>query len=265
MLGPGPAYLRLSAFNHGADYSVRAQVEYGGDSEVNCAVRVELERWIQPPLPQTFDTAKAKTLGQLSAAERHLVQEPDAAGGDELDVELLCDIDRRTGWTFNCGVVSPDSISAAQEAVAQRLARLAAFDMSGVDRDDPQMMRGTVRVRVDPADRKPIDFLDATRTPLNDIEFEEQPADEEDGARVLPPLPTGAGAEVEVLLTCRIQVDGSLICVGKEVVADAELRAVVASAVRVAGTQYRAAPSLRNGAPSAGRAIDLTVRVQPAF
>lgn len=42
--------------------------------EVNCAVRVELERWSQPPVPQTFDTAKAQTRGQLSVAECHLVQ-----------------------------------------------------------------------------------------------------------------------------------------------------------------------------------------------
>ncbi len=264
LLGPGPAHLRLSAFNHGADYSVQADVEYGGSGESNCAVRVELERWTQPPLPQTFDTAQAKTLGQLSVAERHLVQAPDAAGGAALDVELLCDIDRSTGWTFNCGVVRPDGISAAQEAVAQRMARLAAFDMSGVDRDDPQMMRGTVRVRVDPADRKPIDFLDATRTPVHDVEFEEQPA-EEDDAQVLPPLPTDAGNEVEVPLTCRIQGDGSLICAGVESAVDAERRAVVATACRLAGTRYRAAPSLRSGAPSAGRVIDLTVRVQPQF
>ncbi len=262
LLGPGPAYLRLSAFNRGADYSVQAKVEYGRDSVVNCAMRVELERWTQPPVPQTFDTAKARTLGHLTVAERHLVQAPDVVGGDAIDVELFCDIDRRTGWTFSCGVVSPASISAAQEAVAQRLARLVAFDMSGVDRDDPQMMRGTVRVRVDPADRKPIDFLDATRTPLDDVEFEEQPGAEDD-APAFPPFAANAGAEVEVPLTCRIQVDGSLICACKQPAVDAEPRAVVASACRVAGTRYRAVPSLRSGAPSAGRVIDLTVRVRP--
>lgn len=263
LLGPGPAFLQLNAFNHGADFSVRAYVEYGGDSEFNCAVRVELERWTRPPMPQTFDTSQARILNPLTIAERHLVQAPDAVGGEALDVELLCDIERSTGWTFNCGVVKPDGIGAAQEAVAQRMARLVAFDMSGVDRDDPQRMRGTVRVRVDPADRKPIDFLDAARTPLDDVEFEEQPG--EDSTVVFAPSPTDEDSEVPVDVTCRIQVDGSLICAGKQPAVDAELRAVASSACRVAGTRYRAAPALRSGAPSAGRVIDLTVRVRPEF
>ncbi len=174
------------------------------------------------------------------------------------------EIDRTTGWTFGCGVEGPDGISLAQEQVAQTLARLVAFDMTGVDPDDPQMMRATVRVLVDPAARRPFDFLGAPRTPVAEVEFVRQP-DPDAPRYVLPRLGGDEGAEVEVRLACRIEADGSLICAATDAADDAQGRAIVATALRIAGTEYRAAPALRSGGPSAGRVIDLTVLVQPRF
>ncbi len=269
-IGSGPAFLKLSAFNRGDRHAVEAEVSYERDSGNMCAVRVEMVRWTQPPLPQTFETSQAKIAHEPSIAERHLVHAPLAAEKEQppIDAELSCEIDRATGLTFGCGVVHPDGISLAQEQVAQNLARLMVYDTTGVDRDDPQMLRGTVRVRVDPAARKSLDFVDAPRTPLTDVEFLRQP-DPAAPRFVLPRLPGNENAdeagEIEVQVACRIESDGSLICADPEASTEPGRKAIVATACRVAATDYRAAPALRGGGSSAGRVIDLTLNVQPAF
>jgi hypothetical protein len=263
--GGPPAYLRMSAHHLGDWREVRAEVDYGGSGNTNCAMHVELRTWTLPPLPQAFDTAKAQLTREASMAERHLVHGPVAGQSmPALDVELACDIERRSGWTQRCGVVRPDTISPAQEKVAQDLARLLAYDMSAVDRDDPQPMRGTVRVRVDPAARKPIDFLAAPRTPFADIEFLEQP-DQEAARQVAQFMGKEEETVVDVPLACRIEADGSLLCADPQGAADPGRAAVTVTAARVAAQEYRAAPSLRNGGPSAGAVFDFAVRVQPAY
>jgi hypothetical protein len=270
LIGSGPAFLQLSAFNRGERHAVEAEVSYGRDGGNVCAVRVEMVQWTQPPLPQTFDTSQAKIAHEPSIAERHLVHAPLAAEKEQppIDAELSCGIERATGLTFGCGVVHPDGIGLAQEQVAQNLARLMVYDTTGVDRDDPQMLRGTVRVRIDPAARKSLDFVGAPRTPLTDVEFLRQP-DPAAPRLVLPRLPgnenADAAGEVEVRVACRIESDGSLICADPEAGADPERKAIVATACRVAATDYRAAPALRGGGSSAGRVIDLTLNVRPAF
>lgn len=265
MLGGAPAFLRMRAHNYGKWREVQAEVNYGDNGDLNCAMRVELATRTQPPLPQTFDTTQAKVLREASIAERHYVHTPVAGqSGPAVDVELACDIDRRTGWPMGCGVVRPDDLSIQHEDVAISLAHLMTYDMSGVDRDDPQQMRGTVRVKVDPAARKPIDFLAAPRTTADSIEFSAQP--DPKGARLVPPVLGGdEGAGVGVKLVCRIEADGSLICADRDASTDPQHKAVVAAATRVSALEYRAAPSLRGGEPSAGKVFELTVEVQPAF
>jgi hypothetical protein len=238
---------------------MEARVEYGPGDELNCAIQLELQRWTQPPLPQPFDGAKAKVLGQMTIAERHLALSPGLEPvRAATDVELLCDVDRITGWTNNCGIVAPDDLTAGQQAAALRQARALAFDMSGVDRDDPRVMRGPVYVRLDPADRQPIDFLGQARTALADVTFDDQP-DAEDVARAYPALVPALESEVVVTLTCRIQTDGSLICGGARVSDPEHREAFEFSGHQLAGTRYRAAPLLRSGAPSAGRVIELSL------
>ena len=261
-LGSLPAYFELRAFNRGDRFDVNAEVDYGGDAGFNCAVRLELESWTQPPLPQTIDATRARFVHTPTIAERHWVHASLAPKGlQPADAEVSCDVERRSGWTFGCGVVRPDGISPAQEEAAQSLARLTVFDMTGMDRDDPQFMRGTVRVRIDPATAvRSTDFAAAARTPLADIEFAEQP--DPAAARQVPPvLANNDDATVQVSLTCRAEADGSLICIDAEAAADPERTSVVRAAVRVAASAYRVAPKLRNGEPSAGRVFDLTVDV----
>jgi hypothetical protein len=260
-LGGPPEFLRLSAHNQGTGRNVQAEVNFGGGGNPNCAMRVELQAWTQPSLPQTFDTSRARATREATIAERHLVHAPLAGQpGPALDIELACDIDRRTGWAMGCGIVRPDDVSREQEQVAYHLARLVAYDMSTVDRDDPQAMRGTLRVRVDPAARRPVDFLAAPRTPIADIEFTERP-DPEAPQVLAPVLGADERLDVDVPLTCRVESDGSLVCADPAAATDPERRATVATATRIAASVYRVAPALRSGAPSAGTVFDLAVAV----
>jgi hypothetical protein len=258
MLSGPPAVLRMRAHNRDNWREVEAEINYGDNGDLNCAVRVDLATWKQPPLPQTFDTSQAKVLREATIAERHYVHTPVAGRpGPAIDVELACEIDRRTGWPMSCGVVRPDDLSLEQEDVAISLAHLMTFDVSGVDRDDPQQMRGTVRVKVDPAARKPIDILTAPRTPVDDVIFTMQPDPE--AVRIVPPVlgdDEGAGAEVK--LVCRIESDGSLLCADPDASTDPQRKAAIAVATRVSALEYRAAPNLRDGEPSAGRVFELT-------
>jgi hypothetical protein len=220
---------------------------------------------VPPPLPQAFDTSTAKLVREGSIAERHLVHAPLAGRpGPAIDVELGCEIDRRSGWALGCGVVRPDDLGFEAERVAIDLTRLVEYDVTAVDRDDPQNMRGTVHVRIDPSARQPLDFLAAPRTPIDDVEFLERPDPE--AARVVSRvLREDEDTDVEVPLVCRIESDGSMICMDPQGATEPERRAVVATAARVAATAYRVAPALRSGASSAGKVVDLAVKVQPAF
>jgi hypothetical protein len=63
-------------------------------------------------------------------------------------------------------------------------------------------------------------------------------------------------------LVCRIETDGSLICADPDASTDPQRKAAVAAATRVSVLEYRAAPSLRGGEPSAGRVFELTPGVR---
>jgi hypothetical protein len=266
-LGGPPEFLQMTARNRGDRHEVQVEIAFGGAGGSACAMHVDLRSWVPPPLPQAFDTSTAKLVREASIAERHLVHAPLAGrAGPAIDVELGCEIDRRSGWALGCGVLRPDDLDFETERVAIDLTRLVAYDVSGVDRDDPQNMRGTVRVRVDPGARRPLDFLAAPRTPLDDVELLERPDPE--AARVVSRVLRQDEDEetgVEVPLVCRIETDGSLICVDPQGATEPERRAVVATASRVAATAYRAAPALLSGAASAGKVVELAVQVQPAF
>jgi hypothetical protein len=121
-------------------------------------------------------------------------------------------------------------------------------------------------VLLDPADRRPIDFLEAPRTPLEHVVFVRQP---EEAAPVFTLVRqhfgTAQDRDIDVVIrtTCRIETDGSLVCGKAEWTEPADgpldpgLRAV---AYRAAATRYQAAPKLRDGTPSVGRVIELALR-----
>ncbi len=264
---PAPNF-DLSAFHR--QEGQRVSVD-GRFTAALCELHLTLDRETAPPPPTVFDTSKARLAFTPTIAERHLdLPEAIAALPAPVEVELGCRIDRAMGGVHGCDIVgtTPPAapLTANMETYAHRLARERAYDTSGVDRDDPQALLGTVRVLLDPADRRPIDFLEAPRTPLEQVVFVRQP---EEAAPVFTLVRqhfgTAQDRDIDVVIrtTCRIETDGSLVC-GKaqwtepaDGPLDPGLRAV---AYRAAATRYQAAPKLRDGTPSVGRVIELSLR-----
>lgn len=292
LLSRRPPNFDLSAFQRQEGQCVRVD---GRFSASLCELQLELNRETPPPAPTVFDTAVARVVYAPSIAEKHLTL-PDeiAALTAPVEVALSCRIDRAMGGVHGCDIVgtTPPAapLTAIMETYAHRLARERAYDTSGVDRDDPQAMVGTLRVKLDPADRRPVDFLEAPRTPLEQVVFTRQPEEpaprEQAGQPDRPVQPHQAGPsgqplpvftlvrqhfgtpqdrdiDVVIRTTCRIETDGSLVCGKAEWTEPADgpldpgLRAV---AYRAAATRYQAARKLRDGTPSVGRVIELALR-----
>lgn len=261
LLGGEPEHLSLSAFNRGTSHRVDVKGEFRESAGRNCAIQVDMERWSQPPAPKVFDTDSAKLIHQPSIAERHRAMSASAPPlPAAVDVRLRCDIERLQGQTRHCGVVAPADLNRQHAAAALRLAQALVYDMTGVDRDDPQAMQATVRLRLQPDDRKPIDFLTLQPTPLELLDWEDQP-DEEDWRRAYPIGLNGTAPRVAVTLICQVQRDGSLVCAGAEMADTPHRHEFVFAATRLAASGYRASRQLRDGQPSEGRVVKLVMEL----
>ena len=284
LLSRRPPNFDLSAFQRQEGQRVRVD---GRFSASLCELQLELNRETPPPAPTVFDTAVARVVYAPSIAEKHLAL-PDeiAALTAPVEVALSCRIDRAMGGVHGCDIVgtTPPAapLTAIMETYAHRLARERAYDTSGVDRDDPQAMVGTLRVKLDPADRRPVDFLEAPRTPLEQVVFTRQPEPPEQAAPVFMlarqhfGTPQDRDIDMVVNAVCRIEADGSLLCgsarLAEPVAGNApakpgthaetpslspELRDL---AFRTAASRYQVAPQLSDGKPSVGRVIELALR-----
>lgn len=281
LLSRRPPNFDLSAFQRQEGQRVRVDGRFFASL---CELQLELNRETPPPAPTVFDTAVARVVYAPSIAEKHLAL-PDeiAALTAPVEVALSCRIDRAMGGVHGCDIVgtTPPAapLTAIMETYAHRLARERAYDTSGVDRDDPQAMVGTLRVKLDPADRRPVDFLEAPRTPLEQVVFTRQP---EQAAPVFMlarqhfGTPQDRDIDMVVNAVCRIEADGSLLCgsarLAEPVAGNApakpgthtetpslspELRDL---AFRTAASRYQVAPQLSDGKPSVGRVIELALR-----
>ena len=281
LLSRRPPNFDLTAFQRQEGQRVRVDGRFFASL---CELQLELNRETPPPAPTVFDAAAARVVYAPSIAEKHLAL-PDeiAALTAPVEVALSCRIDRAMGGVHGCDIVgtTPPAapLTAIMETYAHRLARERAYDTSGVDRDDPQAMVGTLRVKLDPADRRPVDFLEAPRTPLEQVVFTRQP---EQAAPVFMlarqhfGTPQDRDIDMVVNAVCRIEADGSLLCgsarlaepVGGNAPATAGTHAETPSlspelrdlAFRTAASRYQVAPQLSDGKPSVGRVIELALR-----
>ena len=281
LLSRRPPNFDLSAFQRQEGQRVRVD---GRFSASLCELQLELIRETPPPAPTVFDVAAARVVYAPSIAEKHLAL-PDeiAALTAPVEVALSCSINRQMGDVNSCDIVgtTPPAapLTAIMETYAHRLARERAYDTSGVDRDDPQAMVGTLRVKLDPADRRPVDFLEAPRTPLEQVVFTRQP---EQAAPVFMlarqhfGTPQDRDIDMVVNAVCRIEADGSLLCGGARLAepvagnapakpgTHAETTSLSPDlrdlAFRTAASRYQVAPQLSDGKPSVGRVIVLALR-----
>ncbi len=281
LLSRRPPNFDLSAFQRQEGQRVRVDGRFFASL---CELQLELNRETPPPAPTVFDAAAARVVYAPSIAEKHLAL-PDeiAALTAPVEVALSCRIDRAMGGVHGCDIVgtTPPAapLSAIMETYAHRLARERAYDTSGVDRDDPQAMVGTLRVKLDPADRRPVDFLEAPRTPLEQVVFTRQP---EQAAPVFMlarqhfGTPQDRDIDMVVNAVCRIEADGSLLCgsarLAEPVAGNAPAKPGTSAetpslspelrdlAFRTAASRYQVAPQLSDGKPSVGRVIELALR-----
>lgn len=277
-LGGPPDHLTLSTARRERDQQVEVTADFGAwasdddadrddarqPERAGCRLQVSLQRQVAPPPPAAFDAARHAEREPANLAERHLSYPRNAPGfAEPIDVELSCSVSRQTGFAYACELKSPVGLPVPLEETALNRSRLLQYDMTGIDRDDPQALRGPVRIRLDPGERQPLDFLDAPRTPLDQVAWDRTPAAGQIEEVPMPFAETGIAAAnpVSVELTCRVLGDGSLICVG----ARQQPSFWTNTAVRRVATRYRSAATLRDGSPSAGRVIDLTVQFRPAF
>lgn len=255
LLSGEPERLKLSASHRSPAFEIEVRVDYlAVEQGTDCSIGIVMHRLLAPALPQAFDAATRTLRAQATVAQRHLAYGDTAPPEKALEVTLRCDVERATGWTRDCGAIG-ERVPPGLEAVAGRLARLLVFDMAGTDRDDPVPMRGPVRVRLAPEDRRPMDFAGAPRTPWDALVLQAEPRHED----LLPFYPGEArdrGQEVDVPLVCRVETDGSLLCLPA---ADAPPGRWAEAAVLAVAAAYRVAPALRDGTPSAGRVVALTV------
>ena len=281
LLSRRPPNFDLSAFQRQEGQRVRVDGRFFASL---CELQLELNRETPPPAPTVFDAAAARVVYAPSIAEKHLAL-PDeiAALTAPVEVALSCRIDRAMGGVHGCDIVgtTPPAapLTAIMETYAHRLARERAYDTSGVDRDDPQAMVGTLRVKLDPADRRPVDFLDAPRTPLEQVVFTRQP---EQAAPVFMlarqhfGTPQDRDIDMVVNAVCRIEADGSLLCgsarLAEPVAGNAPAKPGTSAATefgakelselafRTAASRYQVAPQLSDGKSSVGRVIELALR-----
>ena len=254
LLAGEPARLKLTATHVGPGYELEVRAEYLAERGDDCSLSVKMHRLLLPALPQPFDVAAHPLRSQASVALRHLAYGDTPPPAQATEVSLRCEVDRAFGFTQRCSAIG-DRMPPHWEAVALRLAGWLAYDMRGVDRDDPVPLRGTVRVRLAPEDRRPLDFAASPRPPREALVFESEPGPR-DVETFYPMRARDQGQEADVTLACRVEADGSLLCLPGGPTPGGVF---AEAAVRLAGAAYRVAPALRDGSPSVGRVVSLQV------
>jgi hypothetical protein len=264
LLSGEPARLRLTASARGPGWELEIRAGYlAADRGDDCSLSVTLQRLQLPALPQPFDPAVHPLRQQASVAVRHLAYGDTPPPAQPLDVLLRCEVERASGFTRDCGAAGP-RVPPRLEAVAIRLGRLHTYELRGVDRDDPVPMRGPVTVRLAPDDRRPLDFAEAPRLPLEAVALEAEPHPDQVQSFLPGPIRDQGGGG-DVALACRVESDGSLLCLPAAAPATGPTPALTEAAIRLAAAAYRVAPKLRDGSPSVGRVVSLQVRFRPTL
>ena len=254
--------LVLSAQIQAQRQEVKASAVFDAKSTPNCRFNVMALGWQPQPPMQAVPYEESKTLQRMNIGDRHRL-----ASGVELPeavvvVPMQCQVSRQSGKVLKCNELGNRPFSAAVSNVAGRYAGAMAFEMSGIDRDEPQPVLIDIPVRVSRDDVKPLDFGQAPVLPMTDLVFTATPsAKEVQQAYPFKALRQGVGARVET--RCQVQTDGSLICLAGAVLqsnAQTDLVNDFSNAAARLLPLYRVAPALKDGRPSAGQVLGLGVQ-----
>lgn len=239
---------------------VKGQVSFNARDVGNCTASVIAIGWRQQPPPEVMAYDETKVVGRMSIGDRHRLASPLVFTSDAVIAPLQCQVSRQSGKVLLCGAPRDPAVDPAFAAVAGRYAGAMRFDMSGLDRDDPQPALVEIPVRVARSDVRP-PAVPTNLLSISQVEFTSAPtAKDREDAFPWKALRAGVGAEVDV--ACRIEDDGSLICATLRVrlAAGAEqFRVDFERAADKLVPLYRAAPALKDGKPSAGTSFGMVV------
>ena len=253
--------MSLSAVRTFDRLEVKGQVSYDARLPQNCSFFAIAIRWRPRPEPEVLAWDPARVRQQITVGERHRLAQTLSLPSDGWTVRLRCEVQRQSGAVGGCQPVDPAAQPTPALRVAQRHAARLVVDLSGQDRDDPQPMVTELPVTLSPTDRRPLDFGPPT-VPSSGVSFAERP-----GAKALrsayPSRAQRQGVAASVDLACQVQSDGSLVCQPAQAAGRDALGPLAVEFERAAETlaaDYRSAPTLADGRPSAGVVIGLRVR-----
>jgi hypothetical protein len=240
---------------------VKGQVGYDAGPAGNCVTTATVIGWRERPPLAVMAYDESRVVRRMSIGDRHRLASTVVLPAEPVLVSRQCQVSRLTGAVLMCQASGGGAASAEIAGVASRYAGAMAFDMAGLDRDDPQPVLVEVPVRVARTDVRPLGFS-APLLPMSDVAFDASPSAKEI-QQVFPwkALRSGVGAQVDA--ACEVQSDGSLVCRtlavrqhdgGNDLSVDFE------RALEELLPLYRAAPALKNGQPSAGAVFGMGVK-----
>lgn len=251
----------LNARRIGEKTEIKASAGLSLDARA-CVLSAIYVGWRDEPAMTTVAFDGAKVLGTMAVGDRHRLLKNLALPKDGLTIVQRCAVSRQKAQPLRCDAVNADGIDQAVENAAGRIAAAMTFDLSGIDRDDPQQVWMEIPVRLAPPDADAESFGSAARVLMSDVPFAATPP-VRDLEFAYPYKAKQAGVGANVRATCKVQSDGSLICISMWVEQTNGLSDYNSDFVRAVEKIipfYRATPKLKSGAPSAGAVFDLIVQ-----
>ncbi|MFN0182425.1 MAG: hypothetical protein ACKVQR_01275 [Aquabacterium sp.] len=252
----------LSAQLQAPEREVKAYAAFDARNPQNCLVSITALGWQRRPPMQTLAYDESKVRKRMSIGDRHRLASGLALPADGIQVPMQCQVSRQSGQVMLCNALGTSVQPPAITNVAGRYAGAMAFDMTGVDRDDPQPMLMDIPLWVRPQDARPLDFAEATVLAMSAAAITDMPA-AKDIRHAFPirALRKGVGARVES--RCQVQADGSLVCLlptVEQTDGQSDFVAEFAQAASQLVPQIRVGAALNDGSASAGRVLAVLVR-----
>ena len=252
--------LSVSAGLEADKLDLDAYAAYDARNAANCLLSITAIGWRERPPFSVITFDEKKIVRRMNIGDRHRLAGTLHLPAAGVTVPVQCQVSRRSGKVLTCQPRADATVAPEVVAVAGRYAGALAFDMSGLDRDDPQPVLIEIPVRVAPEDVRSLAFA-GPLLPMSDVNFEAvPPAREVQFAYPINARRKGVAARVET--TCQVQSDGSLVCrtpIVHQRDGLADFRADFQRAVEKLLPMYRAAPTLKDGRPSAGVAFGMAV------
>jgi hypothetical protein len=257
--------LSLSAGLEAEQLDLDAYAAYDARNAANCLLSITAIGWRERPPPSVITFDEKKIVRRMSVGDRHRLASTLDLPAAGVTVPVQCQVSRQSGKVLTCQPRADAVVASEVVAVAGRYAGALAFDMSGLDRDDPQPVLVEIPVCVAPEDIRSLVFA-GPLLPMSDVAFEAvPPAREVQLAYPIDARRKGVAARVET--TCQVQSDGSLVCrtpIVHQRDGRSDLRPEFERAVEKLVPMYRAAPALKDGKPSAGVAFGMAVAFELA-